>query len=1454
MKECSVNSKKMPPSLTPSPLSPGLSTSQHTSITERVLTSLRIPAKRLHGEEEDVILTEFVKQINHFSLFETNGMYRKILFSLVKNRIFVFTPSEDIVIAAAANISHTEVAVDPKLEMKKNVKKNQRNKKIKKEKEDKKHWKNADDSDVDEDEDDIDVVDGEEDCCEEANDEGKGDMMGYSLPTSNKRLLLMDPIKWYRYLCCLRILLRDDELNSYLATAYAERLHVEIAFLLKHFKDELAYVGFHCEIRVFVELVAIVAKLCNVPENITSLFNARVDEVIIPFIGHRNTEIVRACVHCTLALISDNSKEHKEALVDTSITSMCLQSLELENIQISLRTSIMRLLLQLSTEPKSREDLIVFEGLKVFQSVLQEENIILRTLVVQCIESLCLDHDAEIRHAGIIPQFLQLLNHYVEVQEDEDIAQGRSFVANLVGEKGPRAQAETAAFLKELQQAQRLETSSEESAPSISRPTLSRHKNRTASEKGDGLIKIDILDSTIMDLAPSSDTSASVENHAALKCAVMASLTSLCRQEMNAVKVQEYNGIYIIGKTLASPLGVMEHDASPSTSCTRNPSSIASLFTRPLASRPNTPGNRRLSAALSQTGLSTTLEATRRVQAYAMRLLRFLFSVEQNRRYFKRLFPPDLFAWFIDVGHYQYQLSSYRTLVKHLYRLTSSAIRRLKSAVEDTNIHTQPKRHVREYGLLEKLGEGSFGAVYRAISPNGETVAVKEIPLQNPLVFGDTDADRAKALKTIQNEVSMIKGGLQHPNVVRYDTSFVMDQTLFIIMEMVDGASLQDHFNAFVEKHKTIEETRIWRIFVQISNGLRYIHNEKHVVHRDLTPSNVMLGWYDKVTIVDFGLARQRKTGNTLMESSVGTITYSCPEIVTHQKYNEKADIWSLGCLLYQMATLRPPFFTNNLLSLARRIVEGVYDKIEEDRSEMLRDTVSLCLTPDPSLRPNIDEVCQSIGPAIMKEYDDVIIMFEQKSMMYEKERRLKRKYREELKEKERQINNLLEGYNNSADSDDDIDFAQYGAETYKGDDLDEEDDDDLDELDDNDNEGRVMKTKVKKLKRQISTIENSTKVIMPREFSDAIGDMDVFSPNATDKEYLARRLQSDATFEKEERSKSDLEDERAPFSPAQSPSRHSRRLPTTIISSSTANSALSKDMVDPRRGRQGRATVSCGITVGNEETQPQQQPQPRSPSSVPTTPTARDKDGVTTPRVRSGRQRPQSGSNRQLRLPLEKLKRVTDPALLLFNQLKKVMFICEQTPDLQSNPSRHVVLKFKQMLFGPNISSETMKSHLKFLSQASPTPINMDFGVVAMRAREEVRFSGHDNSTSTLASIQQVTHHISLDSIGKEETTSQHDKLERRNARSTASISLLEEGRVTVDDYNAQNTLTFYDLHQIVENELAKLNYYKNTCQTAAATKNGRKKTSTGSASHFEEPTIDIQQQRNNNKFASTK
>eukprot|EP00730_Choanoeca_flexa_P019189 TRINITY_DN9365_c0_g1_i1.p1 TRINITY_DN9365_c0_g1~~TRINITY_DN9365_c0_g1_i1.p1 ORF type:complete len:1046 (+),score=140.85 TRINITY_DN9365_c0_g1_i1:87-3224(+) len=454
-----------------------------------------------------------------------------------------------------------------------------------------------------------------------------------------------------------------------------------------------------------------------------------------------------------------------------------------------------------------------------------------------------------------------------------------------------------------------------------------------------------------------------------LLCSICAIFTDLARSEINAIQLQECNTIYFSARLLVTAIQLTPE-------------------TQPMGLRKKT---------------SSVL------QCYVLRLLRFLFAVVSNRRYFKRIFPPDLFAKFIDIGHYKYDLALYRPLAKALGQLSTKGVAKLQRGIQETNITLEPNKRIRCYNIFEVLGSGSFGRVFR-VQEDGKknNLALKEIPLKNPLL-GQTDAERSSSLTSIENEVKIMREGqLKHPNVVLYKSSFKQDDNLYIVMELIEGASLLDHVNAMKEKAESFTDKRVMFIATQICNGLRYIHKEKKVVHRDLTPANVMLGWDDKVTITDFGLARKGQTGHTLMQSSVGTLCYSCPEIVTSQPYGAKSDIWSLGCILYQLATLEPPFNTTNMLALAKRIVEAKYDPLPDVRPRLLHKLVGHCLNPKPEKRPDIDEVCHLLGPVIMEQLNEAIRTIEVKDQIIQVERAKRHRHQSEAQAQKTSFKQLL--------------------------------------------------------------------------------------------------------------------------------------------------------------------------------------------------------------------------------------------------------------------------------------------------------------------------------------------------------------------------------------------------------------------------------------------------------------
>ncbi|CAF4801690.1 unnamed protein product, partial [Rotaria sp. Silwood1] len=121
----------------------------------------------------------------------------------------------------------------------------------------------------------------------------------------------------------------------------------------------------------------------------------------------------------------------------------------------------------------------------------------------------------------------------------------------------------------------------------------------------------------------------------------------------------------------------------------------------------------------------------------------------------------------------------------------------------------------------------------------------------------------------------------------------------------------------------------------------------------------------------DFGLAKLRNNDCSKMTSVVGTMYYACPEIIQHLKYNEKADIWSLGCVLYHMVALVPPFFTSNILLLASKICASEYDQTPlQHYSDRIRQIVIECLTVDPLNRPDICGIAQLCTEQLMSYTD----------------------------------------------------------------------------------------------------------------------------------------------------------------------------------------------------------------------------------------------------------------------------------------------------------------------------------------------------------------------------------------------------------------------------------------------------------------------------------------------------
>ncbi|XP_012228129.1 serine/threonine-protein kinase fused isoform X2 [Linepithema humile] len=212
---------------------------------------------------------------------------------------------------------------------------------------------------------------------------------------------------------------------------------------------------------------------------------------------------------------------------------------------------------------------------------------------------------------------------------------------------------------------------------------------------------------------------------------------------------------------------------------------------------------------------------------------------------------------------------------------------------------------MKKYEILKQIGEGSFGQVYKAKKrSDGEIVAFKMI----------RKCGRSfKELKSLRQECE-IQRHLHHPNIVQMLDSFETENEIVVVTEYADK-ELYD----ILDKQGRLSEERAQVIACDLVSALYYLHSNR-VMHRDLKPQNVLLEANGVAKLCDFGFARSMSTGTHVLTSIKGTPLYMAPELIEEYPYDHNADLWSLGCIVYELVVGSPPFQTNSILHLVKLI------------------------------------------------------------------------------------------------------------------------------------------------------------------------------------------------------------------------------------------------------------------------------------------------------------------------------------------------------------------------------------------------------------------------------------------------------------------------------------------------------------------------------------------------------
>nr|XP_008269242.1 serine/threonine-protein kinase Nek8 isoform X4 [Oryctolagus cuniculus] len=250
-----------------------------------------------------------------------------------------------------------------------------------------------------------------------------------------------------------------------------------------------------------------------------------------------------------------------------------------------------------------------------------------------------------------------------------------------------------------------------------------------------------------------------------------------------------------------------------------------------------------------------------------------------------------------------------------------------------------------KYERIRVVGRGAFGIVHLCLrKADQKLVIIKQIPVEQM-----TKEERQAA----QNECQVLKL-LNHPNVIEYYENFLEDKALMIAMEYAPGGTLAE----FIQKrcNSLLEEETILHFFVQILLALHHVHTHL-ILHRDLKTQNILLDKHRMVVkIGDFGISKILSSKSKAY-TVVGTPCYISPELCEGKPYNQKSDIWALGCVLYELASLKRAFEAANLPALVLKIMSGTFAPISDRYSPELRQLVLSLLSLEPAQRPPLSHI-----------------------------------------------------------------------------------------------------------------------------------------------------------------------------------------------------------------------------------------------------------------------------------------------------------------------------------------------------------------------------------------------------------------------------------------------------------------------------------------------------------------
>jgi serine/threonine protein kinase len=261
------------------------------------------------------------------------------------------------------------------------------------------------------------------------------------------------------------------------------------------------------------------------------------------------------------------------------------------------------------------------------------------------------------------------------------------------------------------------------------------------------------------------------------------------------------------------------------------------------------------------------------------------------------------------------------------------------------------------YTILKRIGTGSYGTVFLIQSTeNNKYYALKSINLDYANFNGDIRRQLHEINILFFNHCPYLLKGI--------DIYLTKTNTLELITPYYEGNTLDNFIYTNRKLNKLISINIIWDIFFQLCLGIKYLHDNK-IIHRDLKPANILLDNKiipKNVIIIDFGASIiLNKNNYDFANTIIGTPYFMCPEQCDAKKYNNKCDIWALGCILYELITLEKPFVAQNISLLNYKISIGKYKEISniyaDPDIDVFKRIIRMCLDKNVNNRASIYDI-----------------------------------------------------------------------------------------------------------------------------------------------------------------------------------------------------------------------------------------------------------------------------------------------------------------------------------------------------------------------------------------------------------------------------------------------------------------------------------------------------------------